>query len=87
MGAEVGNPPSGVIPEPAEVAQEAALVERHFRRRTEVKIPIQSCGRIGIGDMANAIRKHVHEIPDAHVTHFAQLAALDDALHFLVVRR
>ena len=42
--AEIGDQPAGVVPEPAERAQEAAAIEGHRGRGAEVKIPVEAVG-------------------------------------------
>src|SRR5262245_6149292 len=86
VGAEVGNRASGVIPEPAERAQESGAIERNFRSGSEIEIPIETFRRRRIGRGADAVRSQVAIIPDPHKTHFAELARLYDALDFTVMR-
>src|SRR5262245_10428553 len=86
VSAEVGDRASGVIPEPAEGAQEAGAIERHVRREAEIEIPIETFRRGRIGRATNPVRSHVAIVPDADETHFTKLARLDDALDLAVMR-
>src|SRR5262252_2034870 len=69
--AEIGERASCVIPEPAERPEESGAVERDFRRRAEIEIPIEAFGRRPVGRSPYAVGRQVAIVPYAHEAHFA----------------
>ncbi len=85
VAAEIGNVTPGIVEEPPVRSLEPLPVEGHHRRRSEVHVPVHPLGNFGIGDL---LARHVAAVvPDAHEVHVTDLAALDDLLDLLVMRR
>src|SRR5262249_41836469 len=77
----VGDEAAGVVPEPAERAEEPAAAERHRRRRAEVEVPVEAGGRLGAARPAEAAGEEVGGGPDADGADLAPPAALDAPPH------
>src|SRR5688572_19764449 len=75
---EIGDQTAAVIPEPTIRVHETVLVEGHVGRRAEKQVPIRPGRRLGIGDLADALRMHVDVVPNAHEMDWTQHAATDD---------
>ena len=86
VSAEICRQAATVIPEPPVCADKAILVERNVRRRAKKKVPISARWRFRIGHTPEAVWIHVHIVPDAHEMNGTQLAILNDAGCFGIMR-